>query len=224
MPSVPLPAHTGPKGDFDVGSTGYQLLLARRQLSAGLDLKAKAIRQTLENIRFKSFTGQFSDDLSALAGDNTPAAKAGPNDYDRQIESIKNQISELNLEAEGAGKTSQAVQELKTAHDLNDAAMKANIPVTAQMREQWKNYADTIADLNLKIKEQKALQDEQFKGATDVHVAGGCCRGRRGAPDRSEQLAGPPRRCGTQQAAAQRRAQASSQLPRASPTVLRRAC
>jgi hypothetical protein len=50
----------------------------------------------------------------------------GPNDYDRQIESIKNQITQLDLEAAGAGKTSAAIQELKTAHDDSRCARPAN--------------------------------------------------------------------------------------------------
>ena len=142
-----------------------ELAVARGRLASGLDIAASN-RSAIGKYGFRTFPGMFSDDQSALAGDNTPTAKAGPNDYDRQIESLKNEISQLNLEADGAGKASQAVQELKTAHDLNDAAMKANIRVTQQMRDKWKSYADTIADLNIRIKEQKALQDEQFKGAT----------------------------------------------------------
>ena len=165
--SLPGAIQPGPNGQIGAPSTdtAQALAIARGRLASGLDIAASN-KATIGKYGFRTFPGMFSDDLSALAGDNTPAAKAGPNAYDRQIETVKNLIAQLDLEAQGAGKTSQAIEELKTAHQLNDAAMKANIPVTQQMRDQWKSYADTIAALNLQIKEQKALQEEQFKGAT----------------------------------------------------------
>ena len=165
--SLPGAIQPGPNGQIGAPSTdtAQALAIARGRLASGLDIAASN-KATIGKYGFRTFPGMFSDDLSALAGDNTPAAKAGPNAYDRQIETVKNLIAQLDLEAQGAGKTSQAIEELKVAHELNDAAMKANIPVTQQMRDQWKSYADTIAALNLQIKEQKALQEEQFKGAT----------------------------------------------------------
>jgi len=130
---------------------------ARNQLAAGLAAKfTKGPQGNSFDARFWNFATQSPED----------ATKSTTNSYDRAIQGIKDQIDQLSLEAQGASKTSQAVQELKTAHDLNQAAMKAGITVTDEMRAKWKDYADQIAELNIQIRQQQALQSEQFKGAT----------------------------------------------------------
>lgn len=141
--------------------------LARRSLAAGLDLDASN-QSEIGKYKFKTFTGRFTDDMSQL-GDNTgdrtkPADKSDA--YDRAKQSIQDQIEVLKQEAEGAGKTSQAVEELKAKHEETIAAMKAGIPVTAAMDAEWKKYGDTIADLTIKLNQAKVVQEETFKSQT----------------------------------------------------------
>jgi hypothetical protein len=111
------------------------------------------------------FTGRFTQDIDALQNPPTPK-KTEVNDYDREIQKIKEEIAELNLESEGLGKTSRALEEMKIAHEASTEAVKAGIPVTSKMRAQWKQYGDEIADVNMKIKQTKASQEENFKAQT----------------------------------------------------------
>lgn len=115
------------------------------------------------------FPGRFKNAINDLA--NPPKQPDAPkaetsNGYDRALQSVKDQIDLLQLEATGAGQTTKAYQELKIAHQLNIAAMKAGIEPTEAQRAEWKNLADQIADYTIKARAAKALQDEQFKGAT----------------------------------------------------------
>lgn len=113
-----------------------------------------------------SFAGRFTDDINALANKDTPAAPEKLNAYDRLIEKIKNEIEELNLQAEGANKSSAAFNELKVAHEATLAAQKAGIPITAQMRKEWKDLGDAVSEATIKLKQAQGLQSQQF--ATDT--------------------------------------------------------
>jgi len=133
-------------------STAQALQLAKGRLAAGMG---------------GGFVGRFSQEVNDLASPPKPQAPPSyqTNSYDRGVQSVRDQIDLLNLEAEGAGKTTQAYQELKIAHDLNIAAMKAGIEPTDTMRAEWKTLADQIADLTVKVNQAKAAQEEAFKGS-----------------------------------------------------------
>ena len=145
------------KGDFDTSSPGYEMNLARQKLAAQMPF-AKGSGS--------NFTARFTQDINALANPPDVTKAKGPNDYDNALRDIKNQIETLQLEASQAGKTSAAVEELKTAHTLNDAALKASIPVTDKMRAQWKSLGDQIAILTMQTKENKAAFEENYKAQT----------------------------------------------------------
>jgi len=144
-------AQSGGKGNFDTNSTFRALQLARARLAAGLG---------------GGFAGRFTNAINDLANPPKPEEAQGPNAYDRAVAQIEKQIDLLRLEAEGVGRTSREYQELKAAHELNIAAMKAGIPVTEEMRQKWKEYGDQIADLIIKQNQLRVLQQEQFRGAT----------------------------------------------------------
>jgi hypothetical protein len=168
------------KGNLDTSNQyvqpGYEMDLATRKLTGGLGqynldrlsgVDADQRAQFETQIARSGFTGRFSQDIYALTNDvPKPKDEKGRDDYDRTIQSIKDQVAALAIEAQGAGKTSQAVEELKVAHEANLAAMKANIPVTDAMRAQWKAMGDQIAAYNIQIKQAAALQEETFKSAT----------------------------------------------------------
>jgi hypothetical protein len=114
------------------------------------------------------FSGRFNNAISDLANPPKPEEQttARANAYDRAVQTIKDQIDLLNLEAQGVGKTSQEYQELKVSHELTIAAMKAGIEVTDDMRQKWKEYAAQIAEATLKLNQARVLQEQQFRGAT----------------------------------------------------------
>lgn len=144
--------------------TAQALARARQQLAAGLGVAN--IGKDGAPIG-GSFAARFSQDVNALSNvDNKEKDKYSTNAYDRAVQSIRDQVDQLKLEADGANKTSQAYQELKVAHELNIAAMKAGIKPTDDMREEWKKLADQIADYNIKVNQTKVLNEETFKGAT----------------------------------------------------------
>lgn len=149
--SISAAPASGPKGDFDTASIYTAVKLARAKLAAGMG---------------GGFTGRFSQDINSLAGVKNTAPDHSTNGYDRQLQTIKDQIDLLNQEAEGVGKTSQAYQELKISHELTISAMKAGIPITDAMRTEWKSLADQIADATIRVNQMKVLLGEQFKGAT----------------------------------------------------------
>ena len=168
-----LMAPTDEMGDRSDAVQRQAMALARQRLSAGLDLGAidkvdpKAKFGETDNYKFKTFTGRFSQDVGALAAPwEAPPQPKSTDAYDRSIQSIKDQVSVLQLEADGAGKTSQAVDEMKVAHEANLAAMKDSIPVTDAMREQWKALGDQIAAYTIQVNQSKVAQEETFKRAT----------------------------------------------------------
>ena len=110
-----------------------------------------------------SFAARWAADFSTA---DKSTSSSTTNSYERALQGIKDQIDQLKLEAAGAAKTSQAVEELKVAHTLNIAAMRAGIPVTEEMATQWKAWGDQVAALTIQINRMKVLQDATFKGMT----------------------------------------------------------
>jgi len=149
------------KGDSLNTDADTAMRLARGRMSAGLVEK-------YPNSPVSGFVGRFSGDVRSFTDPPKPppAPDNSTNAYDRQIQSIKDEISVLQLEADGAGKTSQAVNEMKIAHEANIAAMKAGITPTDAMRAQWKAYGDQVAALTIQINQAKVAQEEAFRGAT----------------------------------------------------------
>lgn len=149
-----LPAPGQPdstKGNFDINSNFTARKLAYSRLTAQMG---------------GGFAGRFSNAINDLANPPKPEEAQSTNAYDRAIQQVRDQIDLLKLEAEGAGKTSEAYQELKVAHELNIAAMKAGITPTDEMRDEWKKLADQIAAATVALNQNKVLLDQQFKGAT----------------------------------------------------------
>lgn len=144
-PTGILPGTVLPKEDLTAA-----MAAARESLAAGIQGGA-------------SFQSRFE---AMFAQPPAPKAPAGPNALDRFNDQMKTTIEELSLEAQGASKTSAEVEELKIAHEGFVAATKAGKEPTDEMRAQWKAWADQIAALNIQIRQTKALQEEQFKGAT----------------------------------------------------------
>jgi hypothetical protein len=153
MPSFDPTSQGGGKGDFDVNS-----IFRARQLAIGRLIQGMG----------GGFSGRFNNAISDLANPPKPEEQttARANAYDRAVQTIKDQIDLLNLEAQSVGKTSQQYQELKVSHELTIAAMKAGIEVTDDMRQKWKEYAAQIAEATLKLNQARVLQEQQFRGAT----------------------------------------------------------
>lgn len=144
-------------GSVPEGGSGDPMQDARKTLAAAMAAKfTKGPQGNSFDARFWNFATQSPEDKDKNKSDA----------YDRALQSIKDQIDLLKLEADGAGKTTQQYQELKVAHELNIAAMKAGKEPTDQMREEWKKLGDQIADYMVKARAAAALQSEQFKGAT----------------------------------------------------------
>lgn len=66
------------------------------------------------------------------------AVKAQSNSYDQLIERTKDRIDELNLEAETAGRVTDAVLKMRLQHDAERAAKKAGVSVNQEVLTQLK--------------------------------------------------------------------------------------
>jgi hypothetical protein len=140
-----LPGTAPPQED-----TAAAMAAARRTLAAGIQGGT-------------SFQGRWE---AMFAQPSAPDVTKASNAYTNFIDKIQTTISELELEVQGANKTSEAIEELKIHHEGVVAAQKAGIAITPKMEAEWKAYADTISRLNLELRQTKALQEEQFKFAT----------------------------------------------------------
>jgi lambda family phage tail tape measure protein len=141
------------------GSDTDPMATARKTLAAGMGGRGNF---------YKRFT-QGVADLKAASEGTYKYDTTNPNQtdaYQRAIQNIKDQITVLQLEADAQGKTSQAVEEAKVTHQGLSAAMRAGIPVTQAMKDQWKAYGDQIADLTIKVNQAKVAQEEMFKQKT----------------------------------------------------------
>lgn len=144
-------------GSGGATSTDAALDAARKTLAAGMAAKfSKGPQGNSFDARFWNFATQSPEDKD----------KNSSNAYDRAVQSIKDQIELLKLEADGVGKTTQQYQEMKVAHELTIAAMKAGIEPTDAMKEEWKKLGDQVAEYTIKARAAAALTNEQFKGAT----------------------------------------------------------
>ncbi len=86
--------------------------------------------------------------------------------YDNLIQRTKDRIEELQLEAQYADKTAAAVVKLKLAHDLERAAKKSGVDVTAEMRAEWDRYGDAMAAAIKQTEDAKRSQ-EQLRASFD---------------------------------------------------------
>ncbi len=99
-------------------------------------------------------------------GGSGGAARESVSAYESLIQRTKDRIEELQLEAQYADKTAAAVVKLKLAHDLERAAKKSGVEVTAEMRAEWEKYGDAMAAAVKQNEEAKRSQD-QLKQAFD---------------------------------------------------------
>lgn len=186
--TVPL---VGPAINLGVAATNYlsppkdvdPLPAARNQLAGGLikgmmddtlpygaaEMKSSDADQLRKDRKAyaatHTFRGRFSGDITSLT-DTKPDEPAKDDAYDRALAGVQNQVDMLKLEADGASKTSQAVEELRVQHTMLAAASKANIKPTDDMRAEWKTLADQIADYTIKVNQAKVAQEETFKSQT----------------------------------------------------------
>lgn len=96
---------------------------------------------------------------AARGGGRSSAAKESISSYETLIQRTKDRIEELQLEAQYADKTAGAVVKLKLAHDLERAAKKSGVEVTAEMRAEWDRYGDSMAAAVKRNEDAKRSQD-----------------------------------------------------------------
>lgn len=79
--------------------------------------------------------------------------------YERELAAIQKRTAALNLEAESVGKSTFERSKAKAALDLETAAKKANIPVTAELKKAIDEASTGYANAKVKVEEvTKALE------------------------------------------------------------------
>ncbi|MBE7186455.1 MAG: hypothetical protein INR68_18845, partial [Methylobacterium mesophilicum] len=82
---------------------------------------------------------------AAAAKQAGAAAQQAASAYDNLLQKTRDRIEELDLETRSVGQSSEAVIKLKLAHDLERAAKKDGIEITAQMRAEYDKLGTTLA-------------------------------------------------------------------------------
>jgi hypothetical protein len=99
-------------------------------------------------------------------------AKATTSAYESLVQRTKDRIEELRLEAAVVGQSGEAVLKLKLAHELERAAKRSSIPITREMREEWKLLGDEAERASQTLSSTRLLSDLAFEraqvGRTDI--------------------------------------------------------
>ena len=126
-------------------------IIAKKQAQAEVQGPPEAAGPAYK-ITARSFPYTFGPELpkqaQAAAGAAKQAGQAAQqavSSYDNLIQKTKDRIEELDLETRSVGQSSEAVIKLKLAHDLERAAKKDGIEITAQMRSEYDKLGTTLA-------------------------------------------------------------------------------
>lgn len=119
------------------------------------------------------------DDKGGGGGSSKDALDA----YERELAAIQKRTAALNVEAESVGKSTFERAKARAALDLETAAKKAGIPVTAELTRNIDAASTGYANAKVKVEEvtkayegvqeaQKFFGDEITDGLTDIIVEG----------------------------------------------------
>ncbi|MGO4815862.1 hypothetical protein AB4156_40870, partial [Cupriavidus sp. 2MCAB6] len=86
-------------------------------------------------------------------GKSGGTSKDSLDSYERELASIQKRTAALNLEAESVGKSTFERSKAKAALDLETAAKKANIPVTAELKKAIDEASTGYANAKVKVEE-----------------------------------------------------------------------
>ena len=101
----------------------------------------------------------------ALAGKFEGPVSKGPDRYDTATQRVRDQIDELKLQEQTAGRSTEALVKLKTEHDLLRAAQRAGREVTAELRAEIGKLAASYAELTERVARAKLTGDAFFEQA-----------------------------------------------------------
>ncbi|MBS7696273.1 MULTISPECIES: tape measure protein [unclassified Chelatococcus] len=103
-----------------------------------------------------------ANNLGAATKKAAGGAKEAASAYENLVQRTRDRIEELELERRYVGQTTDAVIKLKLAHDLERAAKKSGIEVTAEMRREWSSLGDDLAGATRRLDDaREAMRDLQ---------------------------------------------------------------
>lgn len=139
----------------------------RGDLLAGTnDLMTTLSRLQMGEARSASLRDPNNPGLREAAGLPTlPAAtaSAGPSRYAMATQSIRDQIEEMDLQAKSAGRVTEEVTKLKTAHDLERSALRSGTLEMPGVRAEIDKLSDAYANQSRILAEAKLAADLYFE-------------------------------------------------------------
>jgi hypothetical protein len=157
---------------FDAG--GLDNIIAAREEVAKLGAAAKESNPELAKAAFTWLAGteqagKLADAIrkmsEALTGKFDGPASKGPDRHDSATQRVKDQIEELKLQEQTAGRSTEALVKLKTEHDLLRAAQRAGREVTTELRAEIEKLAAIYAELTERVARAKLTGDAFFEQA-----------------------------------------------------------
>jgi hypothetical protein len=157
---------------FDEG--GLDNIIAAREEVAKLGAAARESNPELAKAAFSWLSGteqagKLADAIKkmseALSGKFDGPASKGLDRYDTATGRVRDQIEELKLQEQTAGRSTEALVKLKTEHDLLRAAQRAGREVTAELRAEIEKLAVSYAELTERVARAKLTGDAFFEQA-----------------------------------------------------------
>ncbi|CAH1670799.1 MULTISPECIES: tape measure protein [unclassified Chelatococcus] len=138
--------------------SAYELAGAENQRFAGRLSMMEADKQA----KSMGSLARATDAAGKAAGGAAKGAKEAASAYENLLQRTQDRIEELEMERRYVGQTTDAVIKLKLAHDLERAAKKSGIEVTADMRREWDLLGDGLAGATRRLEDAKeALKEIQ---------------------------------------------------------------
>jgi tape measure domain-containing protein len=141
-------------GDLDAAIQTIRQRANQEGIRRTFDHKVIETEEGTLNQRLKSAAKKDKDSESGSGASNKET------DFQRKISELERQARGYDLERETIGKEAREVERAKVAFDLLEAAKKANVPVTDELRSKVDGLAEAYANSKVALDEaQKKFDD-----------------------------------------------------------------
>jgi tape measure domain-containing protein len=139
---------------IDAGSKGLDALRARANRAAAERLFSSPVRTKLDN-------GSLDAKLKTKPGDADGKGKGGSgaeNEFEREVAAIEKRARAFDSERESLGRSAKEAAKAEASFRLLEAAKKANLPVTDELRGRVDTLASAYAAAKVKLDEAEQAQ------------------------------------------------------------------
>jgi tape measure domain-containing protein len=167
---------TQPGSGYTTGGTMDDYVPGTNPGPSRAQLYNRPITRPVVPISLNDFKVPTSGSSGGSRGGGSGAAK-GPNEYEREVQSINEKIRALEAEAGAIGKTRLEQEKAKTLTELENAANRAKVTVTDDVRAKMVALSEAQAQAVVKAEELKKAQDDLVSAADSVRSTLGSTTG-----------------------------------------------